>query len=158
MLEETGTVVEANEDSVVVETQSRSACSQCSSGICGTSAIAKLFEFKANRVTLPNSLGARIGQQVVVGIQDALLVRASLLAYLLPLLIMFALVLFAKSAGASDGQLAVLAPAGLLLGLWMVRRLSARRSTNDEYHPTLLRFAFGQTPSIDITNLVRKQS
>ncbi|MEW8013646.1 MAG: SoxR reducing system RseC family protein [Candidatus Sedimenticola endophacoides] len=158
MLEESGTVIEANEDRVVVETLSRSACSQCSSGSCGTSAIAKLFDFKANRVSLPNTLGASKGQQVVIGIPDALLVRASLLAYLLPLLAMFAVVLIGKTLGATDVQLAMLAPIGLLLGLALIRRSSTGVANRNKYRPSLLRFATGPAPSIDITNLVRNQS
>ena len=77
MLEEHGTVVGINGSLLEVETNPRSGCSSCGSGSCTTSVVAKLFNARRNLLELENSLGANVGDRVVIGISDQLGQHAS---------------------------------------------------------------------------------
>ena len=88
MLEETATVVEVIDGRLIAETESRSSCSHCSTDSCSTSVVAKLFGIRRNRLVMENTLQAKAGDRVVIGIPDNLLVQASVMAYLLPLVVM----------------------------------------------------------------------
>lgn len=139
MLEETGTVVDVQADTLWVETISRSSCSHCSSGSCSTSVISKLFGLRRNLLQLDNTLNATQGDRVVIGIPDALLVRASIWAYLLPLLAMLLAAFVAVSLGADDSLQALLALLGLVGGFFAVRWFTGRRRQQQLFQPRLLR-------------------
>ncbi|MET0015483.1 MAG: SoxR reducing system RseC family protein [Sedimenticola sp.] len=143
MLEETVTVVEVDTEYLWVETHSRSGCSQCSSGSCTTSVVSKLFGMKRNRIRLENTLGAETGDRVVIGIPDELLVRASVWAYLFPLLAMFAVSVTGGVMGVDDGFQALLATVGLTAGFALVRWNIARQGARHRFRPSLLRIVSG---------------
>ncbi len=139
MLEESAHVVEVHDGVLIAETQSRSGCSHCStSSSCSTSVVAKLFGVRRNRLVMANSLNARPGDQVVIGIPDQVLVRASLMAYLLPLVVMLVVTAMGDLAGINELLLSLLALVGLVMGFFTVRWVSRRR-TSQRYEPRLLR-------------------
>jgi sigma-E factor negative regulatory protein RseC len=139
MLEETARVVEVLDGVLIAETQSRSGCSYCStSSSCSTSVVAKLFGVRRNRLVMANSLHARPGDQVVIGIPDQLLVRASLIAYLLPLVVMLVVTALGDLAGINELLLSLLALVGLAMGFFTVRWVSRSRASQ-QYEPRLLR-------------------
>ena len=155
MLEETALVVEADAHALWVELPSRSACSQCGSGSCTTSVIAKLFRIGQPRFRLDNSLNARAGQQVVVGIPDDLVAKASMWAYLLPLVALLGAAVVGNAAGLGEGAQSLVALAGLGLGLVLVRRATGTASMRRRLRPTLLRFAQPAQVSIEFKSLTR---
>jgi len=139
MLEEAAKVVSATGERLWVETESRAACSHCASSSCTTSVVSKLFGVRRNRLELPNTLGARPGERVMIGIPDELLVRASVWAYLVPLVAMLGVTAGGNVLGAPEGLQILLALAGLAIGFilvhWTTRLAPSRRS----YKPRLLR-------------------
>ncbi|MGR9108922.1 MAG: SoxR reducing system RseC family protein [Gammaproteobacteria bacterium] len=136
MLEESGLVVEVSGKSLWIEVPSRSPCSGCAQTGCGSSLVSKMFNAKANRFKIENSLDAQTGDRVVIGISDEALVRASLAAYLLPLCTMLIMPVFAQMAGIGAGFQSLAALCGLALGfLW----LSRSESPNPRIRPRLLR-------------------
>ncbi len=146
MLEETATVIAVEKDSLWVESQSRSSCSSCSSSHCSSSAISQLFSLQHNRLRLNNSLDAQVGDQVVIGIPDELLVRASMWGYLLPLLAMVGFAVIGNAWHVSEGLQVLLAMLGLAVGLYVVRlvtRHSHAEHGNEEqaFQAQLLRIA-----------------
>lgn len=157
MLEETAKVVEVREDRVWVETQSRSACSHCSSSSCTTSVVSELFASKRNRLELPNRLGARAGEQVVIGIPDELLVQASLWAYLAPLVVMLTLTSVSDALGMSDGLQSLLALGGLALGFILVRWVTRRAPSRQRFKPRMLRIVGHGTSRLEMPNHERSQ-
>ena len=83
MIEETATVVDATDDYFWVEAKARSACSTCGSQSgCSTSSLSKLFGVRQQHIRLPNTLGSHAGEQVVIGVEDQVMVTASLAAYM----------------------------------------------------------------------------
>jgi sigma-E factor negative regulatory protein RseC len=157
MLEESARVVAVSGDRLWVETESRSACSHCTSSGCTTSVVSKLFGVKRNRLELQNSLGVRPGEQVVVGIPDALLVRASIWAYLVPLAVMLLPTLAGDLSGMGEGLQSLLALVGLATGFllvhWMTRRVSYRQG----FRPRLLRIVAQGTVRVEMPNHERSQ-
>jgi sigma-E factor negative regulatory protein RseC len=142
MIEEQARVVGVAEGSAWVETRRRSACGSCSvAGGCGTSALDKLLGDRPHRFRVDDHLGVRTGEQVVVGIDQAALTRASLLAYLLPVLTLILAALAAEAAGMGDGLGAVAGILGLAFGLWLSGRLSTDPGRRERWRPVLLRRA-----------------
>ncbi|MES9970722.1 MAG: SoxR reducing system RseC family protein [Candidatus Thiodiazotropha sp.] len=154
MMEQTARVIDVKEGMLLAETESRSACNHCSTDNCTTLVVAKLFGVKRNRLVLVNSLNAKAGDRVVIGIPDALLVRASLLAYLLPLLAMLGSAAIGEMIGLQAIWLSLLALFGLAMGFFMVYR-AARGWTSQRYKPQLLRIAAAQYQRVEVPTLTR---
>lgn len=93
-----------------VETVRQSACG--SAGSCGTSVLAKPFAAPRGRLRIDGAQGLRVGEQVVIGIPDRTLVRASFVAYLIRLLFLIAASGVATHLGAGEGGVALLGGSG----------------------------------------------
>lgn len=155
MLEETARVIEVRNGMLTAETESRSGCSHCGSGgSCSTSAVAKLFGVRRNRLVIANSLGARAGDQVVIGIPNELLVRASVSAYLLPLLFMLGTTALGERLGLGEFLLSLLALGGLVMGFFTLGWFSRRRSGSQRYQPRLLRILASDCRRVEIPKLI----
>ena len=90
MIEETATVTASEGGFAQVETQRETACGGCSAkSACGTSALAKLFANRRASVRVLNPIGARPGEQVIVGLDESALTRVSFVFYIIPLLSLF---------------------------------------------------------------------
>lgn len=142
MIEEDARVVAAEPGFAWVEVRRRNACASCaiSSG-CGTSAISELFGARIDRLRVVNGIGAEVGDRVVIGIAEGALTRASLLAYLLPLLALMLAALGARMAGAGEGLGALAGILGLGLGFWIAGRATGGTAGREGYRPVLLRGA-----------------
>jgi sigma-E factor negative regulatory protein RseC len=156
MLEESAHVVEVYDDLLIAETQSRSGCSHCSTESCTTSVVAKLFGVRRNRLVMENSLGARPGDQVKIGISDRSLVRASLMAYLMPLLFMLGVTAVGNLAGVSEFILSLLALVGLAMGFFIVHWVS-RGGLSHRYEPRLLRIVAPGRQWVDMPKSMRSE-
>ncbi len=148
MIEETAVVTRCDDGFAFVETERKSACGSCSAtGVCGTSALSKVFGNKRSVVKALNPIGAGPGDNVVVGLQESALVNASLMFYLVPIVAMILAAIFAKTAsewmGFSSAELfSVLGGLlGLTGGLYLSRRFSERVSNDERYQAVILRYA-----------------
>lgn len=145
MIEETGVVVSVQGDLAEVAGQARSSCGGCAvKGACGTSLLARYFGPKRLLLQASNSIGARPGERVIIGLPEGALLEVSVLAYLVPLA--------ALVGGAVAGAFVVrLAPAytqlvsvitgvgGLAAALtWLVGFIHAK-SLDERYRPRILR-------------------
>ena len=137
MLEAMAKVVAADDGSLWVEAQSRGTCGHCTNSSCTSSVLSKLFGARRNRLQMENSLGACAGQQVVIGIPDELLLRASVCAYLLPLVMMLLTALVASALGLREAIQSLLALCGLAVGFLMLHW--ATQSLQQQFKPQLLR-------------------
>lgn len=90
-LEAVGKVVKVENGFAWVSTQRQTGCSGCQSEKgCGTSTLAKLFALESKTpLKLHNSLNVQVGQQVLLSLDGADLIKHSLMAYGLPLLGLF---------------------------------------------------------------------
>lgn len=142
MIEETATVVAATPDHIWVEARARSACSSCGTqDSCATSSVSKWFGMRRQQLRLPNQFASSVGEQVIIGVEDQVMVTASLAAYILPVVLMLGAAIIADVQGMSDKQQAGIALLGLLLGLWGAGVLTSNRRMNRYFQPQLLRRA-----------------
>lgn len=140
MIETPATVVEVRPGVAWVETVRQSACGTCgNAGHCGTSVVAKLVGAPRSRLRIEDAEGLRVGEQVVIGIPDGILVRASLVAYLLPLLFLIAAAGSATRLGAGEAGVALTGLVGFGIGLWLSGRLTGGPSARARYRPVLVR-------------------
>jgi len=142
MIEETGIVLGVIGDWADVETRRQGACGSCSAnGACGTSLLARYLGTKPLLLRAQNRAGAAPGDLVVVGVPEDGLVRASLAAYLVPLLGL----ILGGSAGPAlfpaggDGASALTAFTGLGLGLVWLTHFGRAHTQDPDYRAVILR-------------------
>jgi sigma-E factor negative regulatory protein RseC len=99
-------------------------------GGCGVSALGKLLRRQGRAWQVMNTAGAAVGDEITVGVPDAAVLAAAVLAYLLPLLGLLAGAAIAASTATGDSQVALGGGLGLALGIvlarWQSVRLTAR--------------------------------
>ena len=151
MIEENATVVEVDSGYAIVETQQKAACGSCSSaGSCSTTVLSGLFKRRHNQLKVLNPIDAKPGELVVIGLQETALLKASSLAYLLPLAGMFLLAMLAQhlagNAGIIPGELPGILGGllGFIAGLILLKRISRSRSSNPDFQAVILRQAMSQ--------------
>lgn len=139
MITETGKVVALKGDRVWVQTIRTSACQSCAArNGCGQKVLAAASGGRANQILVANSVDARVGDEVTIGIDEQALLGASLLVYALPLVLMVAAsVVGHQVSGGRDGAAMLAAVAGLALGFFAGRKL--QRAGGRDYEPHLIR-------------------
>ncbi len=144
---ETAEVVAVEGENAWVETRRKAVCDACTvQKGCGSGIISRMFR-KRTRIRVPNTLGARIGEQVVIGIEDSALVRASLAVYLMPLVWMLlgalAGQMIAEALGWTrvEGATALFGMLGLAAGFMWLRRYARNAARDHAHQPNLLGFA-----------------
>ena len=146
MIEETGRVVEVQDEFAWIESERRSTCGGCSvrSG-CGTAALARVLGQRRVRLRVLNHINARVGDMVVVGIAESGLVRGSLAVYVVPLAAFLGGALAGQFVGdyffAAGSDIAAIsgAFAGLAAGLAWLQRFSRATATDASFQPVILR-------------------
>ncbi len=147
MVEEQARVVDCEGEFAWVETQRQSSCGHCAvKNGCGTQVISKIFGNKTAYVRCINSCQVKIGDQVIIGINESALLSGSFLLYLLPILSM----IIASGIGVAmarqwwpqylDLSSIIMAAAGLLGGLKYSRYRSSFNNANQKaYEPVILK-------------------
>jgi sigma-E factor negative regulatory protein RseC len=142
MLRETGRVVAIEDDGVWVETIRSSTCSACAANKgCGHGLINRYSGGRGLVRALPGEKLAprdcRVDDQVIIELPEEVILRGSVIVYLVPLLGLLCGALAMAGQG-GDGPVLAGAAAGLALGLALVR-WHARRHRNDRrLQPALL--------------------
>jgi sigma-E factor negative regulatory protein RseC len=150
MIEESARVVAIEGSQLVLEAEIRTSCQSCAASKgCGTSVLAEHVGRKMTRFHAENSLNARVGDEVVVGLSEQAMLNGSLLVYLFPLASMILAALLADVlldpawlAGyglSADLLTALAALAGLALAVMGVRSKLAGNDSQQQLTPVLLR-------------------
>lgn len=148
MIEEQGRVVAIEPGAVWVETLRKSTCSSCSANAaCGQGVMDRLgVGRQRGYVRALSRLNLAVGDSVVIGVREDLLVRSSLLVYLLPLLGLLAAALAADGLGLAEPQVILGGLAGMF-GTWLLVRWRAARVADDPaLQPVVLRALLAGTP------------
>ena len=145
MIEERARVVAVDGDSVLLQTQRQSSCGSCEvkSG-CGTSVLAGIVGQKVTQLKLPNTLGAKPGDEVLLGMSENALVTGSLLVYMIPLVMLLLGALSGELLATRLGMDAELMPVvggalGFVLAILLVRGLLQKTATGLQMQPVMLR-------------------
>lgn len=141
MIEESGTVVALDGHAVWVQTIRQSTCGSCSARKgCGQGALARMTDGRANQVRVRNTCGASVGDQVVLGIEESQLLRASLLVYALPLLALLVGALLGGGFWPGQDLAAIVGGGiGLAAGFLWLKAVSGAGEQADRLRPVLLR-------------------
>jgi sigma-E factor negative regulatory protein RseC len=145
MIEETARVIAIENNQLLLEAETRAACNACAARQgCGTSVLSKWVGRKFTRFQAPNTVNARVGDEVVVGLAEEAMLKGSVLVYLLPLLVMIGSALLADgliSTDTASRDLLVLvsAVAGFALMLFISRWFLATNSYRSKLTPVVLR-------------------
>lgn len=145
MIEERARVIAVENGQLLLEAQTKASCSACAvKQGCGTSVVSKWIGRKFTRFQAPNTVNARVGDEVVVGLAEEAMLKGSVLVYLLPLLAMIGFALLADSLIAADTasrDLLVLISAvvGFSLMLVISRLLLSTGSNSRKLTPVVLR-------------------
>lgn len=142
MILETGRVVAVEPDSLWVETIQRSTCNSCRAEQgCGQSMMAKLSGHSSYlRVLLQGRDAAQyhLGDEVQVGVPEAVVANGSLFAYLLPLIIMLVCSGITHRLVGHEGFTILAAFAGLIAGGLLVRWRAYRTRNDSNLQPVLV--------------------
>jgi sigma-E factor negative regulatory protein RseC len=123
-----------------LEPEPGAACGGCAAKAgCGT---AYLRPAKGDRrFAVANDFRARVGDRVVVGIDQGALTRASAVAYVIPILLVVAMAVAASLLGASDAGTAAASVVGLVAGIALAQVAARRLAARGDLTPMVLRKA-----------------
>jgi sigma-E factor negative regulatory protein RseC len=138
MIEELAIVVKIENHQVWVESGSNSACGGCQQKTsCTTNAIGSVLKKKS--VPVDCGIQLKIGDQVMVAIDENLLLRASLLMYFVPLMALFTGAGIADSLLGTDLWIAFSAVLSFLAALWLINKAQSRLILNYYARPVVVR-------------------
>lgn len=141
MLEERGRVVAVEAGVVWVETQRRGSCGQCAAqASCGTSVWQQALRPRAHHLQArTGALQPALGDWVVLGVADGVVLAGALVLYLVPLAALLLGAGLGEWLGGREGTSILGAVAGLGLGLGVVRWRSRWEAGRAERQPVVLR-------------------
>lgn len=141
MLEETGEILALNDEGVLVQTIRQSACSSCSAAKgCGQKLLASVGQGQRFEVLAENPLHLplQVGDQVVLALEETALLKASVWAYLLPLILLAAFAAIAEYLWAVESMVIIFAIVGLATGM-LFTRWRVNSAAPAEYQPQIIR-------------------
>jgi len=145
MIEEQAQVIEIDGEQLILQAQTQSACGSCAAKKgCGTSVLSKVVGRKFTRFQVENSIGAVVGDTVVVGISEDALLKGSAMMYIIPIL---GMLVFALAADYfldafieyRDLATAVYGIMGLIFGSLVSKWYFQRQASNQRFTPVILR-------------------
>ena len=145
MLESQALVVKIERGATYVEAEAGSQCGsgQCNTSACSTGVLMRIFSQQPKALRVNNPIGALVGEQVMLGLEEGAFLKSAFLAYLLPL---FALILGAMLglglAGPSDTRdlyAGLGGLAGLIISVFAIKWFNSILFDNNHAQPVILR-------------------
>jgi sigma-E factor negative regulatory protein RseC len=143
MIEEQAVVIKASKERVTLEVVRTKPCGLCGQVRgCGNSIWGKIFSHQSGHIETRNDLNAKLGDIVILGIDETLMLKSSLMLYGVPLLSMFLGMLLANSFAKEMVELYTLigAVTGLFLGIVMIKRFINEKMQMFYNEAQLIRF------------------
>lgn len=157
MIEEQAQVVEIKGTKLILQAQTQSTCGSCAvNKSCGTSVLSKVVGRKFTQFEAENTIGAEVGDTVIVGIAEDALLKGSMVMYAVPILGMLVLAVLAElllpELAARDLAIAVSGIMGLIFGSITSRWYFQRQSSVHLYAPVVLRKVISANSSLSSIN------
>lgn len=132
-----------------LEIERKTACGLCGQTRgCGNSIWGKLFAHQSSAFKAQNRINAKVGESVIVGINEKALLKSALLLYILPLATMLiGAILATKLFADTNGNAMLGAVIGLVLGFVWVKGHTMSSSYFRLQQPVILRLANFDTSS-----------
>jgi sigma-E factor negative regulatory protein RseC len=124
MIETTARVVSADNGTVMVQPSTQSGCGSCGSrSVCGVSGLGKYFSGNRKAIAVKCDANVRAGDELQLSMNEGDMLKAGLLAYLLPSVLALVGASVAAAYGWGDVGAVLGAAAGVAVGL-LIGRLS----------------------------------
>lgn len=151
MLKETAQIVETFVESdgsqwAIVEIKRQGRCGNCQAeGSCSTTLLAEFFANRIqHRLKLLNTLNAKQGDYITIGLLETTLLKSAVLVYFVPLLLLFVCGMTAQFlfAPLNEGWVGIASLSGFFIGLCISYVINQRISKNPHYQPIMLDSSF----------------
>jgi len=140
MIEEHALVVAVENDAVWVETSPQSACGSCAvEKGCGQGVVAKFFQGRIGSIRAVAEQNYKIGEHVVIGVPEDVVLKGALLVYLFPLLGMLIVAGVFQYFESSEPLTILSGFVGFGLGLAVVFWHGRAIKNDSRYQPVVLR-------------------
>ncbi len=143
MIEEEAIVIKASKENVTLEVVRSKPCGLCGQVRgCGNSIWGKIFSHRTGHIETRNHLNAKLGDVVILGIDETLMLKSSLMLYGVPLMLMFLGMVIANMFAKETTELYVLLGAvmGLFLGVVLIKRIVNEKMQMFYNEAQLIRF------------------
>ena len=147
MIEEFAVITKRVDDHVMLEIERRTACGLCGQKRgCGNATWGKLLGHKSHEFAAENAINADVGDSVVVGIDERVILSSVFYLYIVPLLTMLIGAILAEVLFNNEFYVILAAALGLLLGfIWVKGHLvgygSTKKLYGKKYRAVVLRHA-----------------
>ena len=136
----------AADSTATLEIERKIACGLCGQTRgCGNSIWGKLFAHQSTAFKAQNLINAKVGDSVIVGINESALLKSALLLYILPLATMLIGAILATQIYDTNGYAMLGALVGLVLGFVWVKGHTMSNSYFKLQQPVILRLATQET-------------
>ncbi len=140
MIEESATVVALEDNFAWVESERRSSCGSCAANKgCGTATLQKVMGKKRTQLKAINQAQAKIGDRVIIGLQEQALLKGSLYAYILPLVLLLVAAFIFEQLFANEAMTILAGLGGLLLGFAILKFLMGNLAEDERFQTVVLR-------------------
>lgn len=141
MIEERGKVLSIESGAVWVETIRQSTCGSCQARAgCGQALLQRLGSgARSGFIRVLSDQPLAVGDEVIIGLPEDAVLKASALMYVLPLLMLFMFALIGDLVGLAEPWLILVAAVGLAAGFVTAGWYTRRARSNPVYHPRVLR-------------------
>ena len=136
----------AADSTATLEIERKIACGLCGQTRgCGNSIWGKLFAHQSTAFKAQNCIDAKVGDSVIVGINESALLKSALLLYILPLATMLIGAILATQIYDTNGYAMFGALIGLMLGFVWVKGHTMSSNYFKLQQPVILRLATQET-------------
>jgi sigma-E factor negative regulatory protein RseC len=146
MIEEQAVIVELQGERALLEIERSQPCGICGATRgCGLSIWGRFFSRRSSKFSASNKLNAKVGDRVVVGVEEGAVFSSAMISYVVPLGTLLGGGLLGSSLATttptSDLYASLGALVGLFAGLMLVKFYSAGKQLSGRYSPVMLRRA-----------------
>lgn len=122
MIEQQAKVIDCDDNTVWLEAERQSTCSQCQlKQGCGTGLLANHVGKRFSRILVNKTFDVTIGQQVRLAIPEQSLLQGTFVMYIVPLVFMFLFAAIAQSLNHNEMIEILAGITGLLIGFYWAR-------------------------------------
>jgi sigma-E factor negative regulatory protein RseC len=157
MLRESGRVVALENGYAVVLGQRTGACGSCGARkSCGIGTAAQAVHAGSEvRIRARNPIHAPVGTEVLMEISEGMMLKASAVVYLLPVVILMLTGAFVRwwllaegvASDTAEGLAALAALVSLVFSLWLIRWYDGHVARQDRHAPVIIRIMGGGFPN-----------
>lgn len=135
------TEIQGEDQSVAtIEVVRKTACELCGKTRgCGNALWGKIFAHKTTSFKAENSIDAKVGQSVIVGIDEKAVMKSALLLYIVPLVTMSIGTILASQISSTDFVAMIGAAVGLVVGYFWVKAHATGHAYYQDHQPKILR-------------------